>query len=93
MARTVGDPVVLLTHSRQAHSVLMCAHPADGPEPEYQPDSAYPPWVFKLLEEKPLLEDIVMKGMEKVPREQMKSVFRMANKRQIKEANTKRRKE
>lgn len=61
---------------------------AEGGEPEYKEDSAYPPWVFKLLEEKPLLEDMVMKGIENVPTEQMQTVFRMANKRRIKERNT-----
>lgn len=65
---------------------------ADGAEPEYKDDKEYPEWVFKLLEEKPLLEDYVMKGLENVPRERMKSVFRMASKRKIKEANSAREK-
>jgi hypothetical protein len=66
---------------------------AEGPEPEYKAESEYPPWVFSMIEEKPLLEDFIMKGLEKVPNEKMKMVFRMANKRQIKEGNNARRKD
>jgi hypothetical protein len=62
-------------------------------EPEYKADSEYPPWLFSLLDEKPMLEDYVMKGLEHVPNDEMKRVFRLANKRKIKEANDSRRKE
>jgi hypothetical protein len=48
--------------------------------------------VWKLLEDKPLLEDVVMKGLENVPQASMKSVFRMSSKRKIKEANAAREK-
>lgn len=69
------------------------AYNAEGPEPEYQSDSAYPPWLFKLLEEKPILEDYIMMGLDKVPQEEMKRVYRMANKRRVKAGNDERRKE
>jgi hypothetical protein len=75
--------MIVCTHRLQPNS--LCA--ADGPEPEYKPDSEYPPWLFQLLEEKPVLEDYVMKGLEKVSDEKMKTVFRMANKRRIKSGN------
>jgi len=66
---------------------------ADGGEPEYKADDQYPPWLFKLIDEKPILEDYVMKGLENVPTGDMKRVFRLANKRRIKEYNTAHRKE
>ncbi len=66
---------------------------ADGAEPEYKAESEYPPWLFKLLEEKPLLEDYIMKGLENVPEQDMKMVFRMANKRRVKANNDRMRKE
>lgn len=40
-----------------------------------------------------MLEDYVMGGLENVPQDEMKRVFRLANKRKIKEANDSRRKE
>ncbi len=48
----------------------------EGPEPEYKPDSEYPAWVLKLADEKPIIEDVVMKGLENVPRDMIKTVFR-----------------
>jgi hypothetical protein len=66
---------------------------ADGGEPEYKADDQYPPWLFKLIDEKPILEDYVMQGLENVPTGEMKRVFRIANKRRIKEYNTSIRKE
>ena len=66
---------------------LSLSLPPDGAEPEYKADSEYPPWVFSLLDEKPLLEDFVMNGLDKVPPPQMKLVFRMANKRRLKANN------
>ena len=62
-------------------------------EPVYKAEDQYPPWLFKLLDEKPILEDYVMKGLENVPTGEMKRVFRLANKRRIKEYNTAHRKE
>jgi hypothetical protein len=40
-----------------------------------------------------MLEDYVMGGLENVPQGEMKRVFRLANKRRIKEANDAKRKE
>jgi hypothetical protein len=40
-----------------------------------------------------MLEDYVMKGLEHVPQGEMKRVFRLANKRKIKEGNDARRKD
>ncbi len=59
----------------------------EGPEPEIKPDSEYPPWVFTLTDERPILEDLVMKGLENVKPADMKRVFRLANKRRIKANN------
>jgi hypothetical protein len=59
----------------------------EGPEPEYKADSEYPPWVFKLLEEKPSPEEIVMRGLENVPDEHAKMVFKTANRKRIKARN------
>lgn len=81
-----------LVNASPSHLVFPRVH-AEGNEPEYKADSEYPPWVFKLMEDKPLLEDIIMKGVEKVPEEKMQMVFRMASKRQIKADNASRRKE
>ena len=61
----------------------------DEPEPELKPDSEYPAWVFRLTEERPILEDLVMRGLEHVPAKDMKRVFRLANKKRIKESNLK----
>ena len=58
--------------------------PADGKEPEYGPESAYPPWLFELLADKPILEDHLLKGLENVPKQDMKTVVRMINKARIK---------
>jgi hypothetical protein len=74
------------------HPVALQRHPADGPEPEYKDDKEYPEWIWKLLDEKPLLEDFVMKGLENVPQDKRKTVFRMASKRKIKEGNASREK-
>jgi hypothetical protein len=65
----------------------------DGADPEYKPDSEYPPWLFALLEEKPLLEDYVMRGLEHVKGREMKTVARLANKKRILDGNNARRKE
>lgn len=59
----------------------------EGGEPEYKADAEYPPWVFKLLEEKPSPEEIVMRGLENVPDEHAKMVFKTANKKRIKTRN------
>lgn len=59
----------------------------DGPEPEYGPDSAYPPWLFELLEEPPPVEDLLMRGVEALSVPELKAVARAASKRRIKEAN------
>ena len=34
----------------------------DGTDPELQAESAYPPWLFALLDDKPILADQVQKG-------------------------------
>ncbi len=73
--------------------LLPPAAAADGPEPEYKADSEYPPWLFKVLDEKPLLEDYIMKGLENVPPAEMKMVQRMISKRGIKAGNNERRKD
>ena len=59
----------------------------EGGEPEYKADSEYPAWVFRLLDEKPLLEDMLMKGLENVPADKAKLVLRGINKRKIKDRN------
>ena len=82
---------ILCTSSLPPPRHLFLPH-TDGADPEYQADDKYPPWLFKLLDERPMLEDFIMKGLEKVPREEMKMVFRLANKRRIKEANDAKRK-
>ena len=58
-----------------------------GPEPTYQPESAYPAWLFPLLDPPKLLSEHVLGGLANVPPEDMKRVFRLANKKRIKDAN------
>lgn len=60
----------------------------DGPEPEYQADTEYPPWLFELLADKPPVEDLMMKGVEKMTPEEMKVVIRTVSKRRIKDRNS-----
>jgi large subunit ribosomal protein L54 len=67
--------------------VVPCQLLKEGADPELQPDAAYPEWVFRLTEDRPLLEDLVMRGLEHVEPKDMKRVFRVANKRRIKAAN------
>ena len=67
--------------------VVPCQLLKEGADPELQPDAAYPDWVFRLTEDRPLLEDLVMRGLEHVPEKDMKRVFRLANKQRIKLAN------
>lgn len=59
----------------------------EGAEPTYAPDDAYPPWLWTLLDEPPLLEDLAMKGVEKLTQSELKRVIRLASKRRIKEKN------
>ena len=57
------------------------------------PDSgAYPPWLFELLEDKPILADHLQKGLENVPAADLKSVIRQINRKRIKDGNDVRRK-
>ena len=75
--------------------LLVFANPflSDGPEPEYKPINEYPEWLEKLVDARPMiLEDYIMRGMENVPDDELKQVFRTANKRRIKEANDAKRK-
>ena len=59
----------------------------EGPEPEYQPDRAYPPWLARLLDEKPLVEDVLMRGVENLTQPEMKLVIRATRKHRIKTSN------
>lgn len=52
----------------------------EGGEPVYRPDAEYPPWVWQLLEEPPLPEDLLMMGVEHMSAKEMKYVKRAANK-------------
>jgi hypothetical protein len=88
--RPAGAPTC--RSSRHSPFPAVSASAADGAEPEYKDEKEYPEWLWKLLEDKPLLEDYVMKGLENVPQGRMKSVFRMASKRKIKEGNAAREK-
>lgn len=59
----------------------------EGPEPEYQSDDKYPEWLFELLKEKPPVEDLMMKGIEKLTPDEMKTIIRTVSKRRIKDRN------
>ena len=52
--------------------VVPCQLLKEGADPELQPDAAYPDWVFRLTEDRPLLEDLVMRGLEHVEPKDMK---------------------
>jgi len=52
--------------------VVPCQLLKEGADPELQPDEAYPDWVFRLTEDRPLLEDLVMRGLEHVEPKDMK---------------------
>ena len=52
----------------------------EGGEPVYKPDAEYPPWVWQLLEEPPLPEDLLIMGVEHMSAKEMKYVKRAANK-------------
>jgi len=59
----------------------------EGKEPEYRPDNEYPAWLFEITKEKPLLEDLIMKGIENVPADKARAVLKEINKKRIKEHN------
>jgi hypothetical protein len=59
----------------------------EGDEPTYKPEAAYPPWLWGLLEEKPLIDDLLMKGAENLTQGELKLVLRATSKRRIKTAN------
>ena len=59
----------------------------EGDEPIYRPDESYPPWLWTLLEEPPLLDDLAMKGVENLTQPELKRVIRMASKKRIKTRN------
>ena len=59
----------------------------EGDEPVYKPDDAYPPWLWTLLEEPPLLDDLAMKGVENLTQAELKRVIRLASKKRIKTRN------
>jgi len=59
----------------------------EGDEPIYRPDESYPPWLWTLLEEPPLLDDLAMKGVEHLTQPELKRVIRMASKKRIKTRN------
>ena len=59
----------------------------EGDEPVYKNDSEYPPWLWTLLEEKPLLDDLLMKGVENLTQPELKRILRASSKRRIKLAN------
>ena len=59
----------------------------EGDEPVYKPDDAYPPWLWTLLNEPPLLDDLAMRGVEKLSQPELKRVIRLASKKRIKQRN------
>ena len=64
----------------------------DGVDPPLQAESEYPPWLFALLEDKPILADHLQKGLAHVPDSELKSVIRQINRKRIKDGNDLRRK-
>ena len=60
----------------------------EGDEPVYRPDAEYPPWLWALLEEKPLIDDLLMKGVENLTAPELKLILRATSKRRIKSKNT-----
>ncbi len=59
----------------------------EGDEPVYKPDDAYPPWLWTLLNEPPLLDDLAMRGVEKLSQPELKRVIRLTSKKRIKQRN------
>lgn len=59
----------------------------EGEEPVYKPDSEYPPWLWKIIEEPPLVDDLLMRGVENLSLEELKRVTRVSSKKRIKASN------
>ncbi len=72
---------------------IILTAPAGTDPPLSAPDSgAYPPWLFELLDDKPILADHLQKGLENVAAADLKSVIRQINRKRIKDGNDVRRK-
>ncbi len=59
----------------------------EGDEPVYRADAEYPPWLWALADEPPLLDDLLMKGVEKLTQPELRRVLRLTSKKRIKARN------
>jgi predicted Rossmann fold nucleotide-binding protein DprA/Smf involved in DNA uptake len=59
----------------------------EGEEPVYKSDSEYPSWLWKITEEPPLVDDLLMRGVENLSLEELKRVARVSSKKRIRSMN------
>lgn len=59
----------------------------EGADPELKDESEYPEWLWEVLEEKPSLMDLALKGADKLTPEEAKLLISMVSTAAIKESN------
>jgi hypothetical protein len=60
----------------------------EGPQPEYAPDAAYPPWLWRLLDEVPTVEDVLTAGVDGLTPREKRALAKRLRRRDIKAGNS-----